>query len=86
MALTSREAVDTKATRLTRTSKVTWIDPTTALVDGDNDRYLIRKRADGVWTCTCPWGVHRAHVKPCSHVLAAALMASTSSQPAVAIA
>ena len=86
MASSSRETVDTKATRLTRSRQITWVDTTTALVDGDSDRYLIRKRADGVWTCTCPWGVHKAHVKPCSHVLAAALTAPTFAPPAAAVA
>ncbi|MHB2018125.1 MAG: hypothetical protein ACYCW6_14335, partial [Candidatus Xenobia bacterium] len=59
MASSSRETVDTKATRLTRDHQITWVDATTALVDGDTDRYLIRKRADGVWSCTCPWGTYR---------------------------
>ncbi|HEY4002896.1 MAG TPA: SWIM zinc finger family protein [Candidatus Xenobia bacterium] len=71
----AQEAVDTKATRLIRTRPVKWVDATTVLVDGDHDRYLVRKRAEGTWSCTCPWGVYKSHVKPCSHVLAAALKA-----------
>jgi hypothetical protein len=82
----SRETVDTKANRLTKTRNVSWVDATTALVDGDHDRYLVRKRSEGTWSCTCAWGIHKMHVKPCSHVLAAALMAPTFTPLAASVA
>ncbi len=67
-----RETVDAKAARLVQASKVTWVDQSTALVDGDSDRYMVRFVA-GAWTCMCPWGRNAGHQKACSHVLAAAL-------------
>ncbi len=73
----TRETVDRKATRLTRSRSISWVDQRTATVEGDHDRYTIRKLADGIWSCTCPWGTYKSHVKPCSHVFAAALTAPT---------
>jgi hypothetical protein len=56
----SRETVDTKATRLTRTRTVSWVDATTVLVDGGHERYLVCKRSEGTWSCTCPWGTYKS--------------------------
>jgi hypothetical protein len=71
----AQETVDSKAARLTRTRPVQWGTATTVLVDGDRDRYLVRKRAEGTWSCMCAWGLYKMHVKHCSHVFATALMA-----------
>ena len=33
--------------------------------------YLVHRRADGTWGCTCPWwGEHHGDRGPCKHVLA----------------
>ncbi|MBI3927908.1 MAG: SWIM zinc finger family protein [Armatimonadetes bacterium] len=69
MRPTQRETVPEKAERLKKNYRVILTTPGDALVIGDHDTYEVR-RPGARWTCTCPWGKYRGHLKDCSHIVA----------------
>ncbi|MHB2018806.1 MAG: hypothetical protein ACYCW6_17795, partial [Candidatus Xenobia bacterium] len=72
-----RETVDQKADRIIRGNRITWAHGV-AIIAGDHDTHVVRRREGGGRTCTCPWSTERPDAKACSHVLAAALTAPTA--------
>ncbi|MBI3927367.1 MAG: hypothetical protein HY319_17650 [Armatimonadetes bacterium] len=81
------ETVSQKADRLRRNYRVILTGPNRGLVIGDHDTYEVAETLGG-WTCTCPWGRYKGHLKSCSHVVAArrALKDPVSQAPVVRLA
>lgn len=65
----SRETISQKADRLKENYRVILTGRDQGLVIGDHDTYLV-SRPSQRWSCTCPWGRYKGHIKHCSHITA----------------
>lgn len=67
--MTQKESISQKADRLKRNYRVIQTGWSEGVVIGDHDTYTVTQVGNR-WTCTCPWGRFKGHLKDCSHVVA----------------
>lgn len=51
--------------RFVRDYRVILVSGDQAVVIGDHDTYEVTRLGQR-WSCTCPWGRYKAHIKNCS--------------------